>query len=169
MSFYSLKTILATFTNSNGKKRILLNGGPIGGLNSIAIILFFIALPFLEYAAIFNPYIFNLLGIATSIVLFIVGLSIVMIIIFFVVWRVKSNIIKKITPSWNHYFPNRDITLVLSSGITPYNKFFEFYAQKLEKDFSEEMLHKHLLNGFKTMEEENKDLIEAIRKDKKIQ
>ncbi|MDP3300566.1 MAG: hypothetical protein Q8S36_01195 [Sulfuricurvum sp.] len=168
MSMYSLKAILSTFSKEDGTKRTIFNLGAIGGISSKAVILFFFAMPFIEYALIFNPYVFNALGIAQCIVLYIVLLSTVMIAIFFISWKIKQSVIKKITPSWNKYFENIDLKMLLSSGRTPYSQFFDFYSKGLKEDKSESQLHSYLLESFKIMEEENKELIEAMIKDNKF-
>ena len=168
MPTYSLKVILDTFTKSNGAKRTIFNQAPIGGISSKAVILFFFAMPFIEYALIFNPYVFNALGIAQCIVLYIVLLSIVMIAIFLISWQIKKSVIKKITPSWKKYFEKIDINMVLSPSATPYSKFFDYYSKGLLEKYNEEELHRYLLDAFKKMEEENKDLIEAMIKDNKF-
>ena len=103
MSTYSLKAILSTFVKPDGAKRTIFNPGAIGGVSSKLVILFFVAMPFIEYASIFNPYVFNALGIAQCIVLYIVFLSIVMIAIFLISWQIKKSVIKKITPSWKNW------------------------------------------------------------------
>lgn len=168
MRTYSLKAILSTFSDANGKKRTIFNLGPIGGISSNAVKLFFISLPFIEYALIFNPYVFNALGIAQCIVLYIVFLSIVMIMIFLISWKIKNSVIKKITPSWEKYFEKINLNMLLSSGRTPYSQFFEFYSKGIKENKTEEELHRYLLNSFQTMEEENKELIEAMIKDNKF-
>ncbi len=168
MTDYPLKTILSTFSNSDGNKRIIFNAGPIGGINSTYMKLFFLSLPFLEYAILFNPFVFNKIGIATAVVAYILCLSIIMITIFLLTMKVKTKVIKKITPSWEKYFPGIDINMVLSSGITPYSDFFNFYSKRAKENLSEEDLHNYLLDSFKTMKEENKDLIEALKRDNKI-
>jgi hypothetical protein len=168
MPTYSLKAILSTFAKPDGTKRTIFNLGAIGGLSSKAVILFFIAMPFIEYASIFNPYVFNALGIAECIVLYIVFLSIVMIAIFLISWQIKKSVIKKITPTWKKYFDKIDINMVLSTSATPYSKFFYYYAKGLAENQSEELLHSYLLGTFKIMEEENKDLIEAMIKDNRF-
>lgn len=168
MTTYSLKSILLTFANADGKKRMIFNLGAIGGISSNAIKLLFVSLPFIEYAAIFNPYVFNTLGIAQCIVLYIVFLSIIMILIFLITWKIKNIVIKRITPTWKKYFENINLTMVLSSGRTPYSEFFEFYSKGLTENQSEEELHRYLLDSFKTMEENNKELIEAMIKDNKF-
>lgn len=168
MSAYSLKAILLTFAKEDGTKRTVFNLGAIGGISSNAVILFFLAMPFIEYALIFNPYVFNLLGIAQCIVLYIVLLSIVMIAVFLITWQIKKSVIKKITPSWNHYFPSIDLMMLLSSAKTPYSQFFDFYSKGLLEEKTEAQLHQYLLDSFKVMEEENKDLIEAMTKDNKF-
>lgn len=168
MTTYSLKAILSTFADANGKKRTIFNLGPIGGISSNAVKLLFISMPFIEYALIFNPYVFNKLGIAQCIVLYIVFLSIVMILIFLISWKIKNSVIKKIMPSWEKYFEKINLNMLLSSGRTPYSKFFEFYSKGIKENKTEEALHHYLLNSFKIMEEENKELIEAMIKDNKF-
>ncbi|HEX5670540.1 MAG TPA: hypothetical protein VFX66_03305 [Sulfuricurvum sp.] len=168
MATYSLKAILSTFATADGKKRMIFNLGAIGGISSNAVKGFFFSMPFIEYALIFNPYVFNALGIAQCIVLYIVFLSIVMIAIFLITWKIKNSVIKKITPSWKNYFEKIDLTMVLSSSRTPYADFFEFYSKGLAENKSEEQLHQYLLDSFKTMEENNKELIEAMIKDNKF-
>lgn len=168
MNTYSLKAILATFAKTDGTKRTILNPGDIGGISSKAVVLFFFAIPFIEYALIFNPYVFNVLGIAQAIVLYIVLLSTVMIAVFLISWQIKKSVIKKITPSWENYFPSIDLNMLLSSGRTPYSQFFDFYAKGLLEEKTEAQLHRYLLDSFKIMEDENKELIEAMIKDNKF-
>lgn len=168
MSTYSLKAILSTFAKANGTQRMIYNLGAIGGISSKVVILFFVAMPFIEYALIFNPSVFKALGIAQCIVLYIVFLSIVMIAVFLITWQIKKSVIKKINPTWKKYFDKIDINMVLSSNATPYSKFFDYYSKGLEENQSEESLHHYLLNAFKIMEEENKELIEAMIKDNKF-
>lgn len=166
MSTYPLKDILSTFSDSKGNRRILLNAGPIGGINSNLVKLFLFSLPFIEYALIFNPVVFKALGIATAIVFFIVFLSIVMIIVFLVVWNAKKNVIKKITPSWEQYFQGKDLQMVVSTGVTPYSDFFNHYSKIVKDDLSEIELQNKLLESFKLMEDENKDLIDAMSRNR---
>lgn len=168
MTPYSLKAILSTFAKADGTKRTIFNSGPIGGISSKAVIIFFFAMPFIEFVLIFNPYVVNLLGIAQRIVLYIVLLSIIMIAVFFISWKINNNAIKKITPSWKKFFNNIDINMVLSSNATPYSKFFDYYSRGIIAHTSEEELHRYLLDSFKAMEEENIELIEAMIKDNKF-
>lgn len=165
---YLLKDIISTFTSSSGKKLMIFNQAPIGGISNKLFILFFISLPVLEYFIVFNQYVFEKLGIATCIVLYIILLSIFMMIVAGTTWKIKKSVIKKITPTWNSYFNDIDLNMVVSSGITPYNKFFDYYAKAISNDIVDEKLHDYLLGSFKEMQVENKDLIDALRKDKKI-
>jgi hypothetical protein len=165
MADYPLKTILATFTKTNGKRRSIFNKGPIGGLSSDLVTLFFFSLPLISYGLLFNPYSFQILGIASSITIFIVSLSFIMLIVFFITWSIKESVIKAITPSWKKYFNDVDLQLVVSKGITPYNDFYKHYSKIKDIKQSEEELHKQLLDAFKIMEEENKELLFAMRKD----
>ena len=169
MTIYPLKDILLSVADKKGNKRTLFNLGALGGINTNLVKLFLLALPFIEYALIFNPTVFNYLGIATAIVFFIVFLSIVMLIVFFTVWSVKKSVIKKITPSWNTYFEDKDLLMVLSSGVTPYSDFFKHYSALLKENLSEEEMYKRLIKAFAEMEEENKDLISAMNRNNKLE
>lgn len=172
MSAYPLKTILASISRSTSSqaqkgihKRTLYNLAPLGGISSALIVLFFFSLPFVEFALIFNPVVFNALGIAQSIIFFIVFLSIVMIIVFLVSWMNNTAVLKRISPSWSHYFPHVDLKMLLSSGTTPYSSFFREYA-KLGTALEDAELHTALQKTFMKMEEENKELIEAMQNDR---
>lgn len=164
MSIYPLEIMLSSIADTRGKKRLVFNPAPLGGINSRLVIAFFILLPIAEYAIFFNPYVFKMLGIATAIVAYIVCLSLVMIIVFLVTWGVNRHVVKKITPSWEHYFSNRELALVLSTGVSPYSEFFAYYAQAVRENISNEELQKFLENGFVEMEEKNKDLLDAIKR-----
>lgn len=166
---YALKTILDTITKykkPDVKKRLIFNQSPVGGLGSKWIIASFLFLPFVEYALIFNPYIFNMLGIAQAIIFFVVFLSIVMILIFTLGSINNARVVKKITASWDHYFPEIDLKLIVTSSSTPYKDFFAHYAKALNADLSGEALHAHLIQAFVTMQEENKELLEAMKNDR---
>ena len=164
MFIYPLQILLSSLADSSGKKRLLFTMGPLGGIDSRLIMVFFILLPILEYGLFFNPYVFKILGIATAIVAYIVCLSLVMIMVFFIAWRTNSKVIQTITPSWNHYFAKRDLELVVSSRISPYSQFFDYYAQSLGEKIPSEELHLFLLNAFVEMEKKNKDLLDAINR-----
>ena len=72
-TIYPLKAILETLTkykDPNVKKRLIYNQSPVGGIASKWIILFFLMLPLIEYASIFNDTMFNILGIAQAIIFF---------------------------------------------------------------------------------------------------
>jgi len=167
MADYDLRTILATFTKTNGKRRSIFNKAPVGGLGSPIVTLFFFSLPLISYGLLFNPYIFHILGIATAIVAYIVSMSLVMIIVFFITWKVKNDVVSAIEPSWNKYFPGIDLKLVISKGITPYNDFYKYYGEIKDIKQSEESLHESLLKAFEKMQEDNKELLNAIAKDKR--
>ncbi len=165
MPEYNLRTILATFTKTNGKRRSVFNKAPIGGLGSAVVTLFFFSLPLISYGLLFNPYIFHVLGIATAIVIYIVSMSLMMIIIFFITWKVKNDVIIAVSPSWEYYFPGIDFKLVISKGITPYNDFYKYYAEIKDVKQPEEALHKQLTEVFRKLQEENKELLNAIQRD----
>ena len=164
MTTYTLKNILLSFADKNGNRRTLYNAGAIGGLNTNLVKIFLLSLPFIEYAILFNPVVFNALGIATAIVFFIVFLSIVMLIVFFVFYIMKKNVIKKITPSWKKYFPEQDLVMVLSAGMTPYSDFFKHYSAIIKENLSEDEMYKRLIKAFIEMENDNKDLLDAIKR-----
>lgn len=166
---YSLEALLASiskYKKPNVTKRLIFDQAPIGGLGSKWLIGLFFLLPFLEYAAIFNPYIFNILGIAQAIIFFIVFLSIVMILIFTLASINNARVVKKITASWDHYFPEIDLKLVVTSGATPYKNFYSHCSAAFNDGLENEALHSYLKEAFATMQEENKELIEAMQKSK---
>lgn len=177
MKNYPLSSILNTFlkhkknssTSSCIQKRLIFNQKELGGVSSGMLILFFIALPFIEYASIFNPYVFGALGIAQSIVVFIVFLVFLMQVVFVIIWKNNKSALAKINSSWESYFPGVDLKLVLSSGVSPYNDFYKAYCEAAEKSSDDEQLHQALLQAFSVMQEENKELLEAINKDKTAQ
>ncbi|MDQ7044679.1 MAG: hypothetical protein Q9M32_02010 [Sulfurimonas sp.] len=168
MQNYSLTTILETLTKKNGKKRLLYNFGPVGGWNSSIITMMFFTLPFIEFAVLFNPYSFAYLGIAQSIIFYVVFSSMLMILVAGLIFALNTNLIRKITPSWNALFGERDITLVLSSGVTPYSKFFPKYKELVNENLNEEMMYKALLNALEEMEEENKEMLDAMKRNNNL-
>jgi hypothetical protein len=164
MSMYSLNTILSTIAKKNGSKRVLYNFGPVGGWSSYVISAIFWSIPFLMFVALFNPYSFEYLGIAQSIIFYIVFSSMSMILVAGLMFAFNSNLIRKISPSWDTYFEGRELSIVVSSGITPYNAFFEKYTLLLKENLSEPEMHKALLKALETMEEDNKDLFDAMNR-----
>jgi len=167
MQTFPLKTILSTFTDKNGNKLTLFNAAPVGGLNSLIIKILFLSLPFIEFVAIFNDYVYSKVGLVTQIVVYIVFMSIIMVIIFAVTYITRKNVVKKITPAWNNYFPDIDLSMVLAVGITPYSDFFKHYSKLAKEELSEDILYEKLNNSFTQMQEENKELLIAINKDNK--
>ena len=166
---YTLKTILDTiskYKRPDAKKRIIFDQSPVGGLGSKWMIVLFLSIPFVEYGLIFNPYVFNMLGIAQAIIFFVVFLSVVMILIFTLAVINNARVVKKITPSWHHYFPEIDLKLIVTSSASPYKAFFKHYAEALNKGLEEEELHMHLKHSFEIMQEENKELLVAMENDR---
>lgn len=162
MPVYSLKNILDAIANKDGKRRLILNTAPLGGMGSKALYLFIGSLPFLEYGLLFNEYVFNALGIATAIIAYIILLSTSMMAVFAIVWFSNRNVIRKINKSWAYYFPNADIHLVMASGYTPYREFFNHYSEAVKNNFSDDKLHSFMIKSFSLMEEENRDLLAAM-------
>ncbi|SFV55219.1 hypothetical protein MNB_SM-4-1487 [hydrothermal vent metagenome] len=165
MSTYPLKSILATFTNKNGKKLSLFNGAPVGGMSSLVIKAIILAMPFVEFFVIFNDYVYEKVGLVTQIVMFIVFMSIMMMIVVVIIYMTRKSVIKKIKPSWETYFPGVNLTMVLAVGITPYSDFFKHYGKIVAEDLNDKDLHKKLKESFKEMQEENADLLIAMNKD----
>ena len=169
---YALKTILDTiskYKKPDAKKRLIFDQGPVDGISSKWIISFFLSLPVLEYAGIFNPWMFNMLGIAQSIIFFIVFLSMVMIVVIALTFINNNKVIRQITPSWKNYFPEIDLKMVLSSGASPYKDFFKHYSPAFVEGLNDKELYAHLKDAFSTMEDENKDLLDAISNDRSRQ
>lgn len=171
---YDLKTILSsvsTFKKNNDKskqvkKRLLFDQAPVGGLSIKWFWLTFIAMPFIEYAIIFNPVVFPMLGIAQAIVFFIVFLSIVMILIYALYAFNNRVVIDKVRPLWEGYFPEIDIELVLTSSHSPYREFFNQYSLIADDNLSDEALQAKMQEAIVIMQDENKDLLEAMNRSK---
>lgn len=169
---YDLKTILlavSTFKKNSDKskqvkKRLLYNQAPVGGLSIIWFWLTFFAMPFIEYAVIFNPVVFPMLGIAQAIVFFIVFLSIVMILIYALFIFNNRVVIDKIRPIWEGYFPEIELKLILTSSHSPYREFFNEYSLISGDDLSDEELHAKMKEAVARMKEDNKDLLEAMNR-----
>ncbi len=166
---YSLEAILASiskYKKPNVTKRLIFDQAPVQGIGSKWIIAFFLLLPFIEAAVIFNPWVYKILGIAQAIIFFIVFLSIVMILVFTLASINNARVVKKITPSWEQYFPEIDIKLVVTSGATPYKNFYSHCSGAFNKGLKGEALHNYLKEAFVTMQEENKELLDAMNKDR---
>jgi len=169
---HDLKTILSTvskFKKNNDKskqvsKRLLFDQAPVGGLSIKWFWLTFIAMPFIEYAIIFNPIVFETLGIAQAIVFFIVFLSIVMILIFALYAFNNRKVVDEIKPVWDAYFPDVELKLALTSSHSPYADFFKEYSLIAGDDLSDEELHAKMKEAIVKMQEENKDLLEAMQR-----
>jgi len=163
---YSLDTILATLTKSTkskSKKRLIFDQTLLHGIGAKWVISFFISLPILLYIGIFNESMFALLGIAQAIIFFVVFLSMVMIMIFALVFINNTKVLRQVTPSWEVLFPEIDLKLALASGGTPYKDFFIYYSEAVKQGLKEEALYAFLQDAFKTMQEENADLYEALK------
>ena len=166
---FELKTILASVFKEKDnrlKKRLIYNNAVFGGLSNKWIILAFIILPFVMYAAIFNPATFKELGIAQAIVFYIILLVVAMQVVAIGTYFNNKKVVKTATRSWENYFPDIDFKMIISSGVTPYVDFKKHYESVLKDGLEGEALKSRLDNAFKQMEEENSVLVESIRKDK---
>jgi hypothetical protein len=164
---YTLQTMLDAIIktkNNKAKKRLIYDQSLLNGIGSKWVIAFFISLPILLYIGIFNPKIFGMLGIAQAIIFFIVFLSMIMIMIVGLSFINNNKVIRQITPSWNKLFPTVDLTQILSSGATPYKDFFSYYTQALDEGLKGETLETRFKENFLKMQEDNKELFEAINR-----
>jgi hypothetical protein len=164
---YTLQTMLDAIIktkNNKAKKRLIYDQSLLNGIGSKWVIAFFISLPILLYIGIFNPKIFGMLGIAQAIIFFIVFLSMIMIMIVGLSFINNNKVIRQITPSWNKLFPTVDLAQLLSSGATPYKDFLTYYTQSLNEGLEGEILETRLKENFLKMQEDNKELFEAINR-----
>jgi hypothetical protein len=129
-------------------------------------LLFFLALPLVLYGGIFNPAVFQTLGIAQAIIFFVVFLSMLMIMIFALSFINNNAALRKIGPIWESYFPGVNIRHLVSGTNSPYRDFFRHYSQAHEQELAGEALHRYLQNAFVEMQEENKELIAAMKRSK---
>jgi len=169
---YNLKEIIETvfiIKDNKIKRRLIYNKAPINGLGNRWIIALFIVMPFAIYAAIFNKTSFEYLGIAQAIVVFIIGLVFAMQVVMAVTYFYNRNIVKSITPSWEAYFPDVSLKLILSRGVTPYIDFMKHYEAMLKENLDNDTLHKKLQEAFAQMEKENQNLVNSINQAKNNQ
>ena len=167
---YDLKTVLASVfkeKDNSPKKRLIYNNAVFGGLSNKWIILAFIILPFAMYAAIFNPTVFNDLGIAQAIVFYIILLVVAMQVVAIGTYFNNRSVVKTATRSWEKYFPDVDFKMIISSGVTPYVDFKKHYERAMKDGLDGEALTRRLEDAFKQMEDENRVLVDSIRRDKK--
>jgi len=166
---HKIKDILNTVFKENNNtisKKLIYNNALFGGIASKWIILALVLLPLIMYAAIFNSYIFNLLGIAQAIVFYIILLVVAMQIIIAAAYFNNKKVINNAQKSWENYFPTIDFKMILSSGVTPYVDFKKHYEIALHDDLENDALEQRLAEAFTQMEEENSGMVEAMRKDK---
>ncbi|SFV59859.1 hypothetical protein MNB_SV-13-348 [hydrothermal vent metagenome] len=169
---YSLHAILESFfkqKNEQIKKRLIYTMSPLGGLDSIWIKGLFLILPFAMYGAIFNPVMFEKLGIAQAIVFYIILLVMAMQVVIGVSYFNNRTAIKRASPRWKTLFPDIDFKMILSSGVTPYVDFITHYETALKDNLEDNALVERLREAFKQMEEENHLLYDAMQRDKKKQ
>jgi cytochrome c oxidase subunit IV len=169
-NIHTLNAILeSVFKEKNHKikKRLIYNKSALGGMDSKWLILSFILLPFALYAAIFNPAIFESLGIAQAIVLYIIMLVFAMQVVIGVAYYNNKSVVKIASESWNEYFPTVDFKTILSSGVTPYVDFVKHYESALAQGKKDEALHTELSKSFSQMQNDNRDLYEAMTRDNK--
>ena len=160
-----LETVLSTKDNQP-KRRLIYNKAPLERAGSTWIKALFVIMPFAMYAAIFNPISFEYLGIAQAIVFYIILLVFAMQIIIGVSYFNNRSAVKAIQSSWEHYFPNVELKMILSRGVTPYVDFLQHYKELLNETLNNDELHKKLTLAFTQMEKENQNLVDAINRDK---
>jgi hypothetical protein len=167
----SLQNILDALINvkktphgSSAKRYTIYDMGILGGMKRSILMVILFSLPFIEFAIIFNPVSFEFLGIAQAIIFFIIFMSIIMIIVFALIWKNNKKVFTALLEPWNNLFPDVDLKMLLSLGITPYSGFYAKYAPISEKNLDEESLKKALRDLFDQIQEENKDLLEMMEK-----
>jgi len=164
---YPLSDVLSSFytiKNNCAKKRIIFNQGPLGGLDVKWIKLFFISLPILLYAAIFNSWMFHMLGIAEAIVFFVVFLSMTMITIALLTFANNNKVSRMASDTWSKYFENIALSDVMTSRATPYKDFLKYYNEDLEAGLQDEALIDSLQSHFIEMQKENSELFERMNR-----
>ncbi|MEA1880370.1 MAG: hypothetical protein U9N11_06985 [Campylobacterota bacterium] len=168
-STYAIREILESIYSIKEKKikkRLIYQNAIFGGINNIWIKLSFFALPFLMYAAVFNPISFKELGIAQAIVFYIILLVVAMQIVVAISFFNNKKVLNLASKEWKKYFPDVELKIIITSGATPYKDFKYHYEKSLEDNVEDEVLTNRLNNAFKTMESENSVMYQAMKKDK---
>lgn len=163
ISLQTMLDALYTVKNKTAKKRLIFDQSNLEGIGSKWVKAFFISLPILLYIGIFNPFIFNMLGIASAVVFYIVFLSMAMIMIAGLTFVNNTKVVRQIEPSWKNLFPTVDLKQVLASSNTPYKDFLTHYNQALNDDLTGAALSDRLKKKFSQMEDENRELYEQIK------
>jgi len=88
-----------------------------------------------------------------------------MLLIFTLVVINNNRVVEMIKPSWKRHFPEVAFELITTTGATPYKEFFNYYHEVLASNPNAEKIKEHLDIKFKLMQEENKDLLEAMSRD----
>ena len=161
----SLQTMLDAIykvKNKTAKKRLIFDQSHLAGIGSKWVKVFFISLPILLYAGIFNPKIFGMLGIAQAIIFYIVFLSMVIIMVAGLTFINNTKVLRQIEPSWKTLFPNVDLKQVLATNGTPYKDFLTYYNKALNDNMQDEALHSRLKENFAQMQEDNRELYEQM-------
>ena len=161
----SLQTMLDAIykvKNNTAKKRLIFDQSELAGIGSKWVKIFFISLPILLYAGIFNPKIFGILGIAQAIIFYIVFLSMVIIMVAGLTFINNTKVLRQIEPSWKTLFPNVDLKQVLATNGTPYKDFLIYYDKALNDGVQDEALYSRLKENFAQMQEDNRELYEQM-------
>jgi len=168
---YTLSDVFSAFyiiKNKHAKKRLILNQKPLGGLDVKWLKLFFSSLPILLYIGIFNSWMFNMLGIASAIVFFVVFLSMVMITIALLTFANNNKVLRMSSKTWSKYFEDIALADVMTSRATPYKDFLKYYNEALKENLEDEALIASLKLHFIQMQEDNINLYEAMNRNKNI-
>lgn len=160
----TLHELMSVIADKQGNKPFFYNNKPIGGMGSAWFVAMLVSLPIMEFILVFNPITISYVGIASAVVMYIIIATMIMMLIAFLTWNYNRVIIRNIHASWNYYFPDVDLDLVLTPRVSPYNNFYHRYKMILAECLeAEEELYKAMKDALLAMENENKELIEKMR------
>ncbi len=161
---HSLSDILSIFTKDDGSRRVIPDLSKFGGSSPKSVIITILLLPVISYAIFFNPFVFNKLGLLTSVVAYIISMSVIIFSSFLIVTSKQKKMFKVIEPLWKEYFPEVDFKYVYTTRISPYNNFYNYLKKFKEEKLDDEELYKSLKDAINTMENENKELLNNIKR-----
>ena len=157
-----LTEIIKAIAHSDGSRRVVFDGKNVGKTSAACIYVLFLLLPVIEFVLIFKTPFYAKVGHVTAIVAYIVFLSIVMILIYVITKRHNSKVVKSLEPHWLEHFDSPALEEVVYNKTAVYRDFFK-HLKQAGLPQSEEQIYSALKRIFQNLEEENSDLLSAIK------
>lgn len=144
-------------------RRIIIDRSFLGGIGAKSLIAFFIMLPVIEWFLIFNPWVFELLGIAQAIIFYIVFMSFCMFAVFIMVWVNNKKAKATIAPAWQELLSEYSFDMVDLAARGPYVNLTFMFAQRLDQDA---LIEEAFTSALKALKDENSSMVTFLEQQK---